>query len=70
MNVRESENYLAISRSSSASKSVEIFWAEIYDIPRVISLAFNGVAIPQIIKKFLTANQLNYNSKIDVTDFP
>ena len=30
MNARESENYLAISRSSSASKSVEIFWAEIY----------------------------------------
>jgi len=25
MNARESENYLAISRSSSASKSVEIF---------------------------------------------
>ena len=30
MNDRASENYLAISRSSSASKSVEIFWAEIY----------------------------------------
>ena len=30
MSARESENYLAISRSSSASKSVEIFWAEIY----------------------------------------
>jgi hypothetical protein len=30
MNACESENYLAISRSSSASKSVEIFWAEIY----------------------------------------
>ena len=30
MNARSSENYLAISRSSSASKSVEIFWAEIY----------------------------------------
>jgi hypothetical protein len=30
MNAGESENYLAISRSSSASKSVEIFWAEIY----------------------------------------
>jgi hypothetical protein len=30
MNTRESENYLAISRSSSASKSVEISWAEIY----------------------------------------
>jgi hypothetical protein len=26
MNARASENYLAISRSSSASKSVEIFW--------------------------------------------
>jgi hypothetical protein len=30
MNARESENYLAISRSSSTSKSVEIVWAEIY----------------------------------------
>ena len=30
MNARESKNYLAILRSSSASKSVEIFWAEIY----------------------------------------
>ena len=30
MNARASENYLAISRSSSASRSVEIFWAEIY----------------------------------------
>ena len=28
MNARSSENYLAIARS--ASKSVEIFWAEIY----------------------------------------
>jgi hypothetical protein len=30
MNARKSENYLAISRLSSASKSVEIFWAEIF----------------------------------------
>jgi hypothetical protein len=30
MNARASENYPAISRSSSASKSVEIFWDEIY----------------------------------------
>ena len=30
MNSRAFENYLAISRSSSASKSVEIFWPEIY----------------------------------------
>ena len=28
MNARTSENYLAISHSSSASKSVQIFWAE------------------------------------------
>jgi diadenosine tetraphosphatase ApaH/serine/threonine PP2A family protein phosphatase len=30
MNARASENYRAISRSSSASKSVKIFWVEIY----------------------------------------
>ena len=30
MNSHASENYLAILRSSSASKSVKIFWAEIY----------------------------------------
>ena len=30
MNARKSENHQAISRSSSASKNVEIFWAEIY----------------------------------------
>ena len=30
MYARESENYLAISRSSSASKSVQIVWAKIY----------------------------------------
>ena len=30
MNSRASEKYPAISRSSSASKNVEIFWAEIY----------------------------------------
>jgi hypothetical protein len=30
MNARESENDLAISHSSSASKSVEIIWAKIY----------------------------------------
>ena len=30
MNACESENYMAISRSSSASKGVKIFWDEIY----------------------------------------
>ena len=49
MNARESENYLAISRSSSASKSVEIFWAEIYrgDFflwPNLVS--FNRTVVP------------------------
>ena len=32
MNARESENYLPISRSSTASNSVDIFWAEIYRV--------------------------------------
>ena len=30
MNARESENYLAISRSSSASKSVEIYRGQLF----------------------------------------
>jgi hypothetical protein len=30
MNARASENYLAISHSSSASKSVEIFWGRLF----------------------------------------
>ena len=54
MNARESENYLAISRSSSASKSVKIFWAEIYQGrlflgPNLVS--FNRTATPYEISK-------------------
>ena len=54
MNARESENYLAISRSSSASKSVEIFWAEIYRErlflgPNLVS--FNRTVVPYEISK-------------------
>jgi hypothetical protein len=54
MNARESENYLAISRSSSASKSVEIVWAEIYWRrlflgPNLVS--FNRVVVPYEISK-------------------
>jgi hypothetical protein len=54
MNARESENYLAISRSSSASKSVEIFWAEIYRErlflgPNLVS--FNRAVVPYDISK-------------------
>ena len=54
MNARESENYLAISRSSSASKSVEIFWAEIYWErlflwPNLVS--FNRTVLPYEISK-------------------
>jgi hypothetical protein len=54
MNARESENYLAISRSSSASKSVQIFWAEIYRGqlflgPNLVS--FNWPVIPYEISK-------------------
>ena len=55
MNACESENHLAISRSnSSASKSVEIFWAEIYQGrlflgPNLVS--FNRTVIPYEISK-------------------
>jgi hypothetical protein len=54
MNARDSENYLAISRSSSASKSVEIFWAEIYWErlflwPNLVS--FNRTVLPYEISK-------------------
>jgi hypothetical protein len=54
MNVRESENYLAISRSSSASKSVEIFWAEIYRGRLFLGsnlVSFNQAVVPYEISK-------------------
>ena len=58
MNARASENYLAISRSSSASKSVEIFWVEIYCRrlflgPNLVSScrSFIGVIVPYEISK-------------------
>ena len=54
MNARESENYMEISRSSSASKSVEIFWAEVYRErlfwgPNLVS--FNRAVLPYEISK-------------------
>ena len=54
MNVHEFENYLAISRSSSASKSAEIFWAEnigddIFLGPNLVS--FNRTVVPYEISK-------------------
>ena len=54
MNARESESYLASSRSSNASKSVEIFWAEIYRGrlflgPNLVS--FNRTVVPCEISK-------------------
>ena len=56
MNARASENYLAISRSSSASKSVDIFWAEIYGGwlflgPYLVS--FNRAVVPLFELSFL-----------------
>jgi hypothetical protein len=54
MNARASENYLAISCSSSASKSVEIFWAEIY-LGRLFwglnLFSFNRAVVPYEISK-------------------
>ena len=49
MNAHESENYLAISHSSSASKSVEIFWADFFLGPNLVS--FNRTVIPYEISK-------------------
>jgi hypothetical protein len=54
MNARAFQNYLAISRSSSASKSVEIFWAEIYRRRLFLGLnlvSFNRAVVPYEISK-------------------
>ena len=54
MNARESENYLAISRSSNASKSVEIFWDEIYWERLFLGanlVSFNRAVVPYEISK-------------------
>jgi hypothetical protein len=61
MNARACENYLAISRSSTASKSVEIFWAEIYwgrlfftaesSLIQSSCRSFIGVIVPYEISK-------------------
>ena len=54
MNARESENYLAISRSSRVSKSVEIFWAEIYRGRLFLGsnlVSFNQAVVPCEISK-------------------
>jgi hypothetical protein len=54
MNARESENYLPISRSSSASKSVKIFWAEIYRGRLILGpnlVSFNRAVVPYEISK-------------------
>ena len=54
MNARAFQNYLAISRSSSASKSVEIFWAEIYRGRLFLGLnlvSFNRAVVPYEISK-------------------
>jgi hypothetical protein len=54
MNTRASEHYLAISRSSSASKSVEIFWTEIYWGRHFLGqnlVSFNRAVVPYEISK-------------------
>ena len=65
MNARESENYLAISRSSSASKTVKIFLSEIYRGrlflgPNLVS--FNCTVVPYEISKvnFRVENSCQY----------
>jgi hypothetical protein len=54
MNACESENFLTISRSSSASKSVQIFWAEIYRGRHFLGpnlVSFNRIVVPYEISK-------------------
>ena len=63
MNAGKSENYLAISRSSSASKSVEIFWAEIYrgrPFLRPNLVSFNRT-VPYEISKVVSDVNRNYS---------
>ena len=58
MNARASENSLAIARSSS--KSVEIFWAEIYWERLFLGLnlvSFNRAVVPLFELSFLTKSQ-------------
>ena len=60
MNARASENYLAISRSSSASKSVEILWAEIYWGRLFLGtnlVSFNRAVVPLFELSFLMKSQ-------------
>ena len=66
INDRKSENYLAISRSSSASKSVEMFWAEIYRGrlflgPNLVSVSFNRNVVPYEISKVVSDVNRNYS---------
>jgi hypothetical protein len=56
MNARASENYLAISRSSSASKSVEIYWGRLIcraesSLIQSSCRSFIGVIVPYEISK-------------------
>ena len=54
MNARASENCLAISHSSSASKGVEIFWDEIFWEQLFLGanlVSFNRAVVPYEISK-------------------
>ena len=56
MNARASENYLAISRSSSASKSVEIYWGRLIftaesSLIQSSCRSFIGVIVPYEFSK-------------------
>jgi hypothetical protein len=68
MNARASENYLAILRSSSASKSVEIFWADGKNMIFWRKIVFFSHEIPQKFSRlpplgaiFLSAPPLTLN---------
>jgi hypothetical protein len=60
MNARVSENYLAFSRSSSASKSVEIFGPRYIGDDLLLGsnlVSFNRAVVPLLELSFLTKSQ-------------
>jgi hypothetical protein len=70
MNARASENYLAISRSSSASKSFEIFWAEIYWELFFLGLnlvSFNRAVVPLFVPYEISKVNFGVETKILVS---
>ena len=68
MNARTSENYLAISHSSSASKSVEIYWGRLFLGPNLVSfnLTKSQMLTSAYKQKFLSVCQKRFNKSKNI----